>query len=183
MKELLELFISFLRVGMFGYGGGSAVAPLIHKEAVEKRGWINDDEFIDIVAIANSLPGASMVEMSTAVGYKIKGILGGIVAAFSITLPSMIAFTIVMVFLNDLVSEEVLNAVTVPVLAVVAALMFSLSKKFFIQSKKELSLVVIVLVSIASFLLIYFLGIHPSLVIIAMVAYVFISQVLRGKKI
>jgi len=173
MKEILEIFISFLKVGMFGYGGGSAVAPLIHKEAVEKRGWIDDDEFIDIVAIANSLPGASMVEMSTAIGYKIKGLLGGIVAAFSITLPSMIAFTIVMIFLNDLITEEVLNAVTVPVLAVVEALMFSLSKKFFLQSKKELSLAIIVLVYLGSFPLIYFIRIHPSLVIVAMVAYVF----------
>ncbi len=173
MKEILEIFISFLKVGMFGYGGGSAVAPLIHKEAVEKRGWIDDDEFIDIVAIANSLPGASMVEMSTAIGYKIKGLLGGIVAAFSITLPSMIAFTIVMIFLNDLITEEVLNAVTVPVLAVVAALMFSLSKKFFLQSKKELSLAIIVLVYLGSFPLIYFIRIYPSLVIVAIVAYVF----------
>lgn len=179
---LYDLFKSFFIVGATGYGGGSALAPLIHREAVEKHQWIDDKEFIDIVAIANMLPGASMVEMASAVGYKKAGVLGATIASFAITLPIMIVFTVFMVLLNNLIPVELLNAITAPVLGTVSALMLTLTKKLYVQSSKEIKIPVVVLISLISFGLIYFLKIHPSLVISGMILLVFLSSVFGGKE-
>ncbi len=178
---LFDLFKSFFIVGATGYGGGSALAPLIHREAVEKHDWITDKEFIDIVAIANMLPGASMVEMAAAVGYKKAGVTGATIASFAITLPMMIIFTIFMVMLNNLIPVELLNAITAPILGTVSALMLTLSKKLYIQSTKEIKIPVIILISLISLTLIYFLKVHPSLVISGMIFIVFLSSLKGGK--
>ena len=178
---LTKLFKSFFIVGATGYGEGSALAPLIHREAVEKHEWITDKEFIDIVAIANMLPGASMVEMAAAVGYKKAGVIGAIITSFAITLPMMIVFTIFMVMLNNLIPLELLNAMTAPVLGTVSALMLTLSKKLYLQSTKEIKVPIIVLISLISFVLIYSLKVHPSLVISGMILIVFLSSIKGGK--
>lgn len=172
MGDLLRLVMSFVRVGMFGFGGGSAVAPLIYKEVVEKYSWLTEEEFIEIVALANTLPGPSMVEMATAVGYKRHKYIGAFLASFAIVFPMMLIFTIVLVGLNEYIPVEILNAVTTPVLATVAAIMFSLSKRFYVSSKKELSFRYFLIISALTFLMIYFLKIHPSIIIITMLIIV-----------
>lgn len=172
MKELLNLLLSFTKVGCFTFGGGSASAPLIHKEAVEKHKWIDESEFLEIVMIANTLPGPSMVEMATAIGYKTKGYLGAVIASIAITLHMMLAFTVFIVFLNRFISSEFLTSVTLPILATIAALMLSLSKRFLKESIKEIKLIYIGLIIAFTFALIYFFNIHPSLIIILMVIIV-----------
>lgn len=178
---IYDLFKSFFIVGATGYGGGSALAPLIHREAVEKHDWVTEEEFIDIVAIANMLPGASMVEMASAVGYKMAGVTGAVVASFAITLPIMLVFTFFMVVLNQVIPTELLNTMTAPVLGTVSALMLTLTKKLYIQSNKQINAGFIILISLISMCLIYFLKIHPSLVISGMIILVFISSI-GGKK-
>lgn len=177
---IYDLFKSFFLIGATGYGGGSALAPLVHREAVEKHNWVTEEEFIDIVAIANMLPGPSMVEMASAVGYKKAGVLGATVASFAITLPIMIVFTVFMVLLNRYIPAELLNAITAPVLGTVSALMLTMMKKLYIQSAKQITIPLILLITVFSGGLIYFFKIHPSLVITAMIVLVFISS-LGGK--
>jgi len=179
---IYDVFKSFFIVGATGYGGGSALAPLIHREAVEKHDWITDKEFIDIVAIANMLPGPSMVEMASAVGYKKAGVLGATIASFAITLPIMILFTVFLVMLNNYIPIELLNAMTAPVLGTVSALMLTLTKKLYIQSTKEISIPLIILITTISLVLIYFLKVHPSIVISGMILLVFISSFKGGRK-
>lgn len=176
-----DLFKSFFIIGATGYGGGSALAPLVHREAVEKHQWLTEEEFIDVVAIANMLPGPSMVEMASAVGYKKAGVLGATIASFAITLPIMIVFTLFMVLLNRFIPVELLNAVTAPVLGTVSALMLTLMKKLYIQSAKQITVPLVLLITVMSAGLIYFFKIHPSLVISGMIVIVFISS-LGGKR-
>ncbi len=178
----VELFKVFFKIGATGYGGGSALAPLIHKETVEERNWITEDEFIDIVAVANMLPGPSMVEMATAVGYKKAGTSGALITSFAITLPIMILFTLFMVALNRFIPAEVLNAITAPVLGTVSALMLTLVKKFYFQSAKQIRIPLILLISLVSLVLIYFLKIHPSLIIVSMFIIVYFSSLKGGNK-
>ena len=81
---LFELFITFLKIGLFTFGGGYAMIPLIKEEIVEKKKWISSDEMLDIIAIAETSPGPIAINMATYIGYKNKKTL--VVAVFLSTL-------------------------------------------------------------------------------------------------
>lgn len=85
----LELLFSFIKIGLFSFGGGYAMIPLIQKE-IEMHGWIRPSEFVDIIAIAEMTPGPIAVNSATFVGYKTAGLLGSMVATIGVALPSMI---------------------------------------------------------------------------------------------
>jgi len=86
--KLLQLFLTFLKIGAFTFGGGYAMIPLIQKEAVERRGWIQDKDILDIVAIAESTPGPIAINSATFVGYKVCGTAGSFFATLGVVLPS-----------------------------------------------------------------------------------------------
>ena len=87
-KKLWQLFASFFKIGAFTFGGGYAMIPLIQKEAVEKRGWVTDDDILEIIAIAESTPGPIAINSATFVGYRTCGVLGSVCATLGVVLPS-----------------------------------------------------------------------------------------------
>jgi len=89
-SRVMELFLVFLKIGAFTFGGGYAMIPLIQKEVVEKRHWIEDGDILDIVAIAESTPGPIAVNAATFVGSKIGGFWGSFAATFGVVLPSFL---------------------------------------------------------------------------------------------
>lgn len=89
-KVLWQAFLSFFKIGAFTFGGGLAMIPLIQKEAVEKQGWVTDDDILEIVAIAESTPGPIAINAATFVGYRAAGILGSACATFGTVLPSFL---------------------------------------------------------------------------------------------
>jgi len=93
MKELWELFSSFARIGGFTFGGGYAMLPMLQKEVVEKRQWATEDEMLDLIAIAQSAPGAIAVNGAIVVGYKLAGISGALVAIIATILPPFLILT------------------------------------------------------------------------------------------
>ena len=96
MKILLELFVSFFKIGAFTLGGGFAMIPIIQKEIVEDKKWIKEDEFLDMVALSQSAPGPIAVNISAFVGKKVQGVKGLIVASLGAILPSFIIIILVM---------------------------------------------------------------------------------------
>lgn len=84
----LSLFLAFLRIGAFTFGGGYAMIPLIQTEAVEKHHWIHESDILDILAIAESTPGVLAVNCATFVGYKVAGFWGSLCATVGVVLPS-----------------------------------------------------------------------------------------------
>ncbi len=100
MIELLKLFLTFLKIGAFSFGGGYAVLSLIQKEVIESYGWISPKDFIDIVAIAEMTPGPIAVNSSTFVGYKVGSLAGSAVATFGVTLVPIIITLFVSVYYN-----------------------------------------------------------------------------------
>lgn len=90
----LKLLLSFLKIGLFSFGGGYAMIPLIQKE-IEVNGWLTPSQFVDIIAIAEMTPGPIAVNSATYVGYKSAGIFGGAVATFGVALPSLVLILIV----------------------------------------------------------------------------------------
>lgn len=89
-KTILRLFLTFMKIGAFTFGGGYAMIPLIQKETVEKRKWISDKDMLDIVAIAESTPGPIAINSATFVGSKICGTAGALAATIGVVLPSFV---------------------------------------------------------------------------------------------
>ena len=96
----LNLFFVFFKVGLFSFGGGYAILPLIQHEVVDINKWISFKEFMDIVAISQITPGPISINLATHVGYRIGGALGSTIATSSVVLPSIIIMIIIVVFLK-----------------------------------------------------------------------------------
>ncbi|MBO5789196.1 MAG: chromate transporter [Clostridia bacterium] len=88
--RLLPLFLTFLKIGAFTFGGGYAMIPLIQREVVEKHQWISDQDILDIIAIAESTPGPIAINSATFVGYRTAGVLGAILCTLGVVLPSFL---------------------------------------------------------------------------------------------
>ncbi|MGI5999216.1 MAG: chromate transporter, partial [Lutispora sp.] len=100
MNILWEIFFSFLKIGAFSFGGGYAVISMIQKDIILDKGWINAEEFIDIVAIAEMTPGPIAVNSSTYLGYKMTGILGSLLGTIGVLLVPTLLALIVSIYFN-----------------------------------------------------------------------------------
>lgn len=94
-STLLRLFLTFLKIGAFTFGGGYAMIPLIQREAVEKQQWVTDDDILEIIAIAESTPGPIAINAATFVGFRTCGFWGAFCATFGVVLPSFVIITII----------------------------------------------------------------------------------------
>ena len=95
MKLLVKLYLAFLKIGTFSFGGGYAMLPFIQKEIVEKNNWISSTEFTDIIGISQMTPGPVTINSATFVGYKISGVIGSIVATLGVITTSFILVVII----------------------------------------------------------------------------------------
>ena len=101
MRILLELFLSFAKVGVLTFGGGLAMLPMLQREIVEKKGWATEDELADYYAIGQCTPGIIAVNAATFAGQKQKGVAGGIAATLGVVFPSLVIITIIAAFLAN----------------------------------------------------------------------------------
>lgn len=108
-EKLIKLFLTFLKIGAFTFGGGYAMIPLIHREIVEKHKYLKDDEMLDMVAISESTPGPLAVNIATFVGYRTASIIGAVISTFALVLPSFIIITLIAMFFNKFAEYEVVK--------------------------------------------------------------------------
>lgn len=101
MKELINLFKAFAKVGVLTFGGGYAMLPILQREIVEKNNWATDEEIMDYYAIGQCTPGVIAVNTATFIGQKNKGVIGGIVATLGVIFPSIVIITIVAAFISN----------------------------------------------------------------------------------
>lgn len=137
LKTLLELFWTFFKIGLFTFGGGYVMISLIHSTIIEKKGWISEEEMLDIVAIAESTPGPISVNTATFVGYKRGGILGGILATFGVALPSLIIISIIAYFYDDIVGISLVQKAFKGIICAISALIFISATKLFKGNMKS----------------------------------------------
>ena len=104
IKGYLSLFLTMLKIGLFTFGGGYAMIALIENEFVEKKKWIEKDEFLDIAAIAESTPGPIAINAATYIGYKNSGIIGSIIATLGICIPSFVIIYAISLFFDAFLS-------------------------------------------------------------------------------
>jgi chromate transporter len=98
---LLDLFCSFFRIGAFTFGGGYAMLPMLQREIVEKKGWASEEDLLDYFAVGQCTPGVIAVNTATFVGYKKKGIPGGIMATLGVVAPSLVIITVIAAVLSN----------------------------------------------------------------------------------
>ena len=106
MKELLKMFLAFAKIGAVTFGGGYAMLPILQRDIVNKHGWATDDELMDYFAIGQCTPGIIAVNTATFIGYKNKGILGGIFATLGVVSPSVLILSIIPIVVFYLTSQK-----------------------------------------------------------------------------
>ena len=133
MKKLLMLYAVFFKMGIVNFGGGYALLPLLQKELVDKRGWATNEEITDYYAIGQCTPGAIAVNVSTFIGYKIKGVLGGIFSTLGFVSPAFIIIFIIATVLNQFADlwyvQSAFKAIRVCVFILILSAIIKLSKK------------------------------------------------------
>lgn len=179
-STLFDLFIGFLRVGFFGFGGGPASIPLVYKEAVDKYKWSSADEFGDILAIGNTLPGPIAVKMAGYIGYSQMGVLGATVAIFATTIPVVVIMIAVLTSLREMKDEPWVQGVTAAVIPVVAIMMAKLTWQFASKAKDGLGWTLTFILIGASVLLLEVVGIHPAILIASLIAFALLKPAKEG---
>lgn len=99
-KKLLNLFLTFFKIGIFTFGGGYAMIPLVERECVSKKNWMDHNEFMDMIAIAESTPGPIAVNMATYTGFKMAGVIGSVFSTLGVILPSFIIIFVISLFFD-----------------------------------------------------------------------------------
>ena len=129
---LLKFFMTCNKIGAFTLGGGYAMIPIMEREFVDKNQWMDRQEFMDIMVVAQTTPGIFAVDMASHIGYKLRGVLGGIVGAVGIALPSIIAIMIIAMFFHNIKDnpwvEKFFRGVRPAVVALIAAPCFKMAK-------------------------------------------------------
>jgi len=164
MNLYWQIFWTFTKIGAFTIGGGYAMLPLIEKEIVVKKKWIEATEFIDRIAISQSLPGVFAVNISILTGYRLKGNIGSIVAALGTILPSFLIILLIATlfrqFNENIYVMKAFKAIRPAVVALIAVPVFSTAKEIGINIRT-------VIIPVAAAFLIWYMGVSPVYVVLA----------------
>ncbi|MEA4934385.1 MAG: chromate transporter [Lawsonibacter sp.] len=163
MDLYLELFFTFAKMGVCTFGGGMAMLPILQREVVETKGWATNEELTDYYAIGQCTPGIIAVNTATFIGYKKKGVLGGILATLGVVFPSLVIITLLATFLTNFADLPVVQHALAGVNACVVALIASSVLKLGKSTIKDVTTVCIFLVVLA---LAFFVGLSPVLLIL-----------------
>lgn len=178
LKKNIDLFIGFFRAGMLGYGGGPSAIPLVHKEAVERYHWLNDEEFGDILAIANTLPGPIATKMAGYIGHRVAGMMGMLVATIATVVPTVLIMVALLSYLYQIKNAGWVGGMTTAIQPVIAVMLFVLTYDYLKKSWKDQGKSLTIALTVGSIILLQFLGVHPALLIGVLLVYAFLT----GKK-
>lgn len=163
MSLLFKLYIAFLKVGTFGFGGGYAMLPLIQKEIVTTNQWISQSEFIDIIGISQMTPGPIAINSATFVGYRVGGVLGSIVATLGVVTTSFILVSLAYIFFNKFKESHLLSSALSGMRPALIGLIISVFLSLGFESYRDLNSIIIALIIGG---LLYKTKIHPILIIV-----------------
>ena len=180
MKHYIDLFLCFFKIGAFTLGGGYAMVPLIQKEVVDNKKWLDKQEFIDSLALAQSAPGPIAVNTAVFVGYKNSGFIGSVFTTLGAVLPSFLIILIIAIFFRNIKDNvfvvKAFMAIRPAIVALIAAPVFSMGKS--IGLKKFT-----ILIPILAAVLIVFFDITPIIVILlAGIGGILYGRLKEGKK-
>ena len=164
MNILLDLFLTFAKVGVMTFGGGYAMLPILQREVVDSKGWATEEELMDYFAIGQCTPGIIAVNTATFVGQKIKGIWGGIIATLGVVFPSLIIISLlagaIEAFSHVVWVQNAFGGIRVCVCVLITNAVVKLYKQAVVD---KLTLVIFLLVALGS----YFLDLSPVVFVLA----------------
>ncbi|WP_027965046.1 chromate transporter [Halalkalibacillus halophilus] len=171
-----DIFISFFRAGMLGYGGGPATIPLVHKEVVDTYKWMDDEEFSDVLAIGNTLPGPIMTKMAGYIGYRVGGYTGMTNALAATILPTVVIMIALISFLVSFRDSPIVEGMTNSIAPVVGVMLFMLAFNFLRSSKKDLGWGLAIGLGVVSLIAFELVGLHPAILIGAIIIYALVKK-------
>ena len=161
--KILQLFISFFKIGAFSFGGGYAMLPFIKKEIIEVHHWLTTSEFIDILAVSEMTPGPIAINSATFLGYKVAGVIGSIAATLAVVLPSFIVISLIYHFYtkfrNSPYVDWAFKGIRPVVLGLIASASISVAKDAFIDLKS-------VIIAAVLFYVVSFKKLNPIIAIV-----------------
>lgn len=160
---LLKLYLVFLKIGTFGFGGGYAMLPLIEKEIVDTYGWLSSSDFVDIIGISQMTPGPIAINSATFVGYRMAGVLGSIIATLGVVTTSFILVSTANYFFNKFRNSTLLSNALKGMRPALIGLIISVFLSLGFEAYKDLNSIFIA--CIIGFLL-YKTKLHPILIIV-----------------
>ncbi|MBT2643242.1 chromate transporter [Bacillus sp. ISL-41] len=166
-----HIFLAFFIPGILGYGGGPASIPLIENEVVDRYGWMSVNEFSEVLAMGNALPGPIATKMAGYIGYAEGGILGAIVGVFATVAPSLILMISLLGLLMKFKDSPRVKRLTIVVRPVIAVLLGVMTYDFFFSSYEGVGLMQTILIGGISFILMEKLKVHPAYVIAGSLVY------------
>lgn len=137
MMTLLQLFLSYLKIGFFGFGGGYAMLSLIHSEVVVSHQWLTNSEFSDIVAISQMTPGPIAINSATYIGYEVAGFWGSVVATIAVSLPALSIMLLLTIFFLRLRDNRYVKGVITGMRPVVIGMIASAALLLIFPASKD----------------------------------------------
>ena len=178
-KTLLSVFWVFFKIGLFTFGGGYAMIPIIQKETVENKGWITDDDILEIIAIAESTPGPIAINSSTFVGYRVAGFWGAFFGTLGMVLPSFLIILTISFVLREFQSIKAVQYAFNGIRAGVLALLFKALWTMYKKVKKGL---VAYIIMAGSFVFAAFFEINIIFVIIGCAVVGLVSSLIAQRR-
>lgn len=161
--SILKLFAIFFRVGAFTFGGGYAMLPIIQRELVDKQGWLEEEDFIDMIGLTQSAPGPVAVNSAIYLGYRLRGLAGALSSVIGAVLPSLLIIMTIAWALSRY-SLDLLNHAFAGVRPTVVSL---ITYAAYTMGKKVLKTPPTIAIAVAATLLIIVFDLHPAMLIVA----------------
>ncbi len=161
-KELLSLFLTMLKIGVFTFGGGYAMIALLENEFVAKKKWLEKDEFLDVAAIAESTPGPIAINAATYIGYKKAGIIGSIIATLGICIPSFVIIYAISLFFDAFLSLTLVAYAFKGIQICVVYLILTAGLKMLKQMKKTAFNIIIISITLICMIVFSFFAVKFS---------------------
>ena len=181
LKKLWQLFMATFTLSAFTFGGGFVIVSLMKKKFVEELGWLDEEEMLDITAIAQSSPGPIPINASVILGYRMYGVLGSLIAVLGTAIPPMVIISLISIsyvqFRNNRVISIALQVMRAGVAAVIFDVVLKLAKNV-IKTKN----IMYILMMIISFVMTYFIGISAMTIILLCLAIGFINLFIQLRK-
>ena len=170
MSVILLILLSMLKIGCFAFGGGYAIIALLENEFISKRNWIDHDEFLDVVAIAESTPGPIAINSATFIGYKTAGVWGSLFATVGVVLPSFVIISLIAYLLKEFAD---LKPVVYAFYGIRAGVLALVTKSLWTMYKKAPRGYVAMAISLLALICVAFAGVNALIVIIlsALIGY------------
>ena len=153
---MFELLFIFFKIGLFTFGGGYAMIPMLKDELINKKGWISEDEMIEILLVAESTPGPAAINMATYLGYKRKGILGSLVATIGVSIPSIVIIIIISLILNQFKDNKYVNYAFNGINVAITILIVTSALSMFKNMDKNILTIILFIIVLACLILLNF---------------------------